>query len=42
MTVAVRILELLELPVVGLEAAEPPLQDAVLLLEIRSGSIRHR
>ena len=41
----VRILELLQLAVVGLEAAEPPLQDAVRLLEIRPRSglwIRHR
>ena len=41
----VRILELLQLAVVGLEAAEPPLQDAVRLLEIRPRSglwIPHR
>ena len=36
----VRILELLELAVVGLEAAEAPLQDAVRLLEIRPRSGR--
>src|SRR5688572_13676770 len=41
----IRILELLELAVVGLETAEPPLQDTVLLLDIRPRyglPIRHR